>query len=167
MFWLSLLSAAALYGGVALAPKLLTALNLEYRYATAQVRLVALERQVKYLEKVAQALEHDPGFAAELARLDLDAVRPGDERISVPADLHLPPPPEVWRDLPVIQPPRCLRLLEVLAGNMRLRMTLLVTAAVLVLGAFAWPHEPESLTLGRAAGLVGAAFGRLAARYRK
>lgn len=143
LFWLCLVLAATMYGGVALAPKLLSWLTLKQEHYTHQVRLVQLERKVKYLGRVVDAMENDAEFAAQLARVDFDAARPGDERIAVDSNLSLDA-----RDRPAAAPvlPRTASLLVPLLRQVtdrpELRRALLTIAAALILFAFTFLQEP-------------------------
>ncbi|MFT5093966.1 MAG: FtsB family cell division protein [Planctomycetales bacterium] len=89
LFWGQLMVAGVLYGSVAMAPKLSTYVELDDEYVTAQTELVQLERQVFELRKITESLEQDPGLLEELARIDLDATRPGEEQIPLQDDLTL------------------------------------------------------------------------------
>lgn len=154
LFWLALLFAAALYGVVALSPKLLTWLEYRQRWQKKQEQLVAMERKVHYLKRVAKALETDPEFQAEVARIELDASQPGDERIPVDRELALqavtpeptfrPDPPDVWYAFP----------LRLFAENEPLRRILLGGAVLTVLFAFAYLHESQIGRIRRTAGAV-------------
>ena len=143
LFWLCLVLAATMYGVVALAPKLLSWLTLKQEHYTHQVRLVELERKVKYLGRVVDAMENDADFAAQLARVNFDAARPGDERIAVDPMLSLDA-----RDRPTAAPalPRTASLLVPLLRQVTdrpdLRRALLTIAAALILFAFTFLQEP-------------------------
>lgn len=89
LFWGQLIVAGVLYGSVAMAPKLSTYVELDDEYVTAQTELVQLERQVFELRKITESLEQDPGLLEELARIDLDATRPGEEQIPLQDNLTL------------------------------------------------------------------------------
>ena len=89
LFWGLLLIAGTLYGSVAMAPKLSTYVGLNDEYVTGQAELVRLERQVHELQKITESLEQDPAILEELARIDLDATRPGEELIPLCDDLTL------------------------------------------------------------------------------
>lgn len=142
LFWGSLLISATLYAGVALSPKVLAWSELKREYFENQVRLVTLERQVKYLGRVVDALENEPEFTAQLARIDFDAARPGDERITVDSPLSLDS-----RDLqPVtVAAPSHLSLavplLKHLTERGELRRALLTAAAALTVFAFTFFPE--------------------------
>ena len=121
-FWLVLFGAVGIYASVSLSPKLLTYLELHNEYYVNQVRLVRIEKQVDNLSRVVVALENDPNFAAELARIDFDAERPGDERIPVDAELSLDGrPANASLAVPAASLPWYGPLLEVLANSHRFR----------------------------------------------
>ncbi len=143
-FWIVLFSATTLYASVALAPKLSVHLNLESRYYTNQVRLVSLQQKIENLGRVARALETESEFAAELARIDFDAQRPGDERISVDPDLRLDVHASS-RSITVRA--KSMRWYESLVNTMakdaQLRAFALTGAVVSVILAFTFLHESQ------------------------
>ena len=136
-FWLTLVAATGLYGLVTLAPGWLTLgdlAELESQNRAAQTRL---EERIEYLEQVRDTLRSEPGYATELARLDLQDAVPGENRLKVDESLRLAPvqglsarrsdSPYGWAMRPAV---------AALAGNEMLKTTLLVIAAALVLFAF-------------------------------
>lgn len=136
-FWMCLLFSAMLYASIALSPKLLAYLTLRQECDTHQLRLVGLEQQISHIQKVIEAMKHDPSFAKEMARVDFDAVKSDEERIPVDSDmtqtvrpgvanLHVPPP-----DLPWFTP-----ILRVLAYNRLIGNTVLAISAATILYAF-------------------------------
>lgn len=142
LFWLTLLVAAGLFAAVSLSPKIASYLALCDEYRTQQEELVELERQHAELERVIAALKDDPQFAAELARLEFDAVRPGEEILSVDSSLSLTPNARapLPKPRPVVRSP-WRPWVGVLASAQPLRKTLLLVAAGLVLFAFGWLRE--------------------------
>lgn len=167
-FWLVLFSAVGIYAAVALSPKLLTHLKLQNEHYVNQIRLVRIEQQVENLDRVIVALETDPNFAAELARIDFDAERPGDERIPVDAELSLDGrPANATLDVPVASLPWYGSLLEVVANSNRFRALLLLTSATLTILAFTFLQESQTRQLQTGATNVRHAFGMLLDRYRK
>ncbi len=146
-FWGCLLIAAAMYAAVSLAPKMLTWATLKREQYEHQVKLVTLERQVTYLRRVVDAMENDPEFASQLARIDFDAARPGDERITVDPQLSLDA-----REIPVLvdATPRhvslLIPLLRQLTDRPELRRALLAASAALAIFAFTFLHDPGSQT---------------------
>lgn len=152
-FWGTLLVAGALFASVSLAPKLKTLSAHRQTWLANQQRIATLQQQAVELERIAAALEHDPAFAAELARVEFDARRPGEERIAVDSELQLGgedhpspaspaaarPPGGTWT-IPAF-------LLEPLATHTTLRASLLALAATLAVTAFLLLHEQQSGTV--------------------
>ena len=140
-FWVSLFGAAALFAALALAPKLRTYRELSRDYDMLQRQLVSTEHRTERLAKVADALEHDSQFAAELARVDFDA--PGaEERIPVGPQLSLP----AWDATPANADLATRRsrsalldgpFLDTLSDDHRVRTPLMAASSLLVLVAFA------------------------------
>jgi cell division protein FtsB len=173
LFWLALLVGAALYGVVALAPRYLAYLESWRDFRANQVQLVALQQNERYLERTVAALGRDPQFAAELARVDFNAVRPGEE--TIPVDPHLSLDARTEPEVRVTSPrlPWYAPLVAIVAEQERLRRNLLIAAAVTVLFAFTFLHESETPRIRSAARMVhgGASTALaplkwLAARYR-
>lgn len=149
LFWVCLLVAAGLFAAVALAPRLLTYLELRAEYESNQQQLVSLEQQVDSLRRVVAAFENEPEFTAELARIDFDASRPGDERIAVDRRLSLdagPRPARPVKSSASFDWPR--RPLSVIAHETIVRRTALVFAALLTIVAFTFFQEPAESTAG-------------------
>lgn len=144
-FWLLLFFAASLFAAVVLSPRYLAYLELRNEYLSNQVQLVTLENQVEYLKQIAHSLEHDPEFRSEVARVDFDAVRPGEERIAVDPDLALDLPQWNSRQrIPVTSRAWYVPMLSVLSENHKVRSSLLLTAGVIVLLSFTFLHESQS-----------------------
>jgi hypothetical protein len=143
-FWCSLFIAAGLFALLALAPKLRTYRELAHEYDSLHRQLVCTERRTECLAKVADALEHDPDFAAELARINFDAPG-GDERIPVGPQLRL----AAWDSEPtlVANHPASLAglldgpLLNTFSDDRTVRVSLMAAAALLVLVSFAFCGE--------------------------
>jgi cell division protein FtsB len=142
-FWLMLAAAAALFATVSLSPKLTTYLDLEEQFCTQQQELLDLERQHADLNRVIAALKDDAQFAAEMARLEFDAVRPGEEILSVEAALALEPqalqpaaPQQQATRRPIWH-----AWLATLAYYQPLRTILLAIAATLILIGFGWMQD--------------------------
>jgi hypothetical protein len=137
LFWLCLGIAVGLYAACALAPRVVIWAELQAQSARNQAGLVNLEHQVQQLARVTHALERDSSFAAELARVELDAARPGGTRIPLPPSLGFDPraprTPEV-----VAEPfePWYLPAARLVVTDARLRWKLLGIAAGLLLFAF-------------------------------
>lgn len=144
LFWFSLLMAASLFTCVALAPKLVETLRLRDLYTVNQLKLVSVERQNEQLQRVVEAIQHDTDFAAEMTRIEFDAVRSDEEIIPVAADLKLETRGiETPRVQPVMPRAWYRPWLTLLTENDSLRSSLLGVAAVLVVVSFTW-FQPAS-----------------------
>lgn len=168
LFWTALVAAAGMFAAVSLSPKLVTVRALSLQHHDQQWRLLQLERQTDQLSRVVSALEQDPQFAAELARLEFDALRPGEEVLAVESTLRLDPStksqlehptPQQWHDDVWLQ--RWLTL----ATSETWRQTLLASAVVLILFAFTFLQEPLPARSNAAPAGPGR-LGRMLARYR-
>lgn len=165
-FWIFLFIAASLFAAVVLAPRYLSYLNMRNEYLTNQVQLVSLENQVEYLRQIAHSLEHDPEFRSEVARVDFDAVRPGEERISVDPDLALDIPQ--WnpnKNIPASNQSWYQPMLSVLSENQKIRSSILLTAAVIVVLSFTFLHESQSRQLETVTRSTRNIVGTLLSRY--
>lgn len=160
-FWTGLLTAAGLFAAVNLSPRLVTLLKLRDEQYANQTRLVSLEKQARQLERVVEALEHDPAFAAEMARLEFDALRPGEEVIAVDRTLALDARHAATAE-PARQETRAwyLPAVELVATRRELRNTLLLTAAVLVIVAFTWLQESTAGQLETGVRVCRSVWGR-------
>jgi|AP95_1055475.scaffolds.fasta_scaffold123903_1 hypothetical protein len=145
LFWGLLLLAGVLYGAVSLAPKLLINAELDTRYRKVQSQLVGLEQRVTELRYITLALENDPRILQELARIDLDAASPDEERIHLPAELTLQSRVTDFRsNAPEVTRAWYLPILRAFAENERLRLTSLLSAAALVIIAFLFLHPSQA-----------------------
>lgn len=169
LFWFQLLLAVALYAAVSLAPKLNVMVKLQTEFLKTQSQLVSLENQVSEMQKVVKALESDPRILKQLARLEWDAARPGEERIELSPDLTLQRRITQQREhSPEISRAWYMPLLTTFAENRQLRTTCLSVAAALVLISFTFflPGElPETEGSPRnLRGLISAIFRRYGSR---
>ena len=92
-FWMCLLSSAALFASVALAPRLVEWHELHLATLDRQQQLVELELHTQHLEKVVHALEFDPHFQAEVIRREIGGPEVGESiplKKSLTVDLALP-----------------------------------------------------------------------------
>jgi len=146
-FWSSLLISATVYASVALPPKYLAYLELKGEYYNGQVELVTLEKQAKYLKRVIRALETDPNYAAELARVDFDANDSEGESIPVGSTLEL----KTKQLAPLFQKSKMLPwygpAVRILALNDSLRSSLLIFSGALILVAFTFLHDAPKRSL--------------------
>ncbi len=144
LFWLCLVVASALFGSVFLAPKLLTRIKLRHNYHNNQLELVAMEKQVQYLNRVSEALKNDPQFSEEIARIDFHALEPDTERLPVNNSLN----PVMNINVPVseavsVSLPWYLPMLESFIQHPHLRNIFLLLAAMIAIFAFAILPQPE------------------------
>ncbi len=155
LFWLCLVCSALLFALVGLSPKFLVYLHLRSQFDANQTRLVQLEQQSNRLQQVVEAIKQDQDFAAELTRIEFEAIRPGEEVIPVDNDLKLDarsfdkPAPKVERVVVWYLP-----IVQYLASDSSLRTSLLWSAAVLVVISF-WFLQPGDLANSNAAGGKG------------
>ncbi|GAB4148986.1 MAG: hypothetical protein Tsb009_23070 [Planctomycetaceae bacterium] len=173
-FWLALFVAVGLYGAVTLAPKMLKHEETRKSYLENQMGLVRLESRVEYLNRVADAMENDPHFSRELARMEFNASHSDGERIPVNYELTLaatkPESSESVQVSPSVYEP----VLKLFANNERIRRWSLISAAVIVIVAFTFLHESQVVRLQKTAqGVVrittgvGSGLGVFFDRYRK
>ncbi len=85
-FWMCLLSSAALFASVSLAPRLVEWHELQLSTIDRQQQLVELEMHIQHLDQVVHALEHDPHFRAEVTRREIGS---GVDDGSIPLDKSL------------------------------------------------------------------------------
>jgi hypothetical protein len=158
LFWVCLLISAALYAPCALASRVVAWAELQQRHDRNQAELIAAQQQVQHLQRVGDALEADPAFAAQLARVELGAAPAGTRVISLPPELandpRIPPPASA------VTPPRApwyLPLMRRIASDGALRRNMLLTAAGVFLfgflvfrdGVFAVPRGVLRTLFGR------------------
>jgi hypothetical protein len=135
--WTCLFLAATCYGTVHLTPRLWSMVKLQHEYDTNQIRLVSLESQLHHLGKMADALEKDPDFAKELARVDFPAVQPGVQHIAV--EPHLAQDPRAFNakiEVPEAPWPLYAPILKSCVENRQLNTILLGCAAFFAMLAF-------------------------------
>ena len=152
IFWVFLLIATGLFGLVSLAPKFCDYLQLRSHFDTNQRKLVALERQADQLGRVVHAIQNDTDFVAELTRIEFDAVGPDEEVIPVEGDLQF----DARKGQAQVLEPNVVHewyepYVTSLASNSNLRMSLLGTAAILVIVSFT-TLPPAGEGQGRARG---------------
>ena len=166
LFWFSLLMAASLFTGVALAPKLVETLRLRDLYTVNQLKLVSVERQNEQLQRVVEAIQHDKDFATEMTRIEFDAVRSDEEIIPVAADLKLETRGiETPRAQPVVPRGWYRPWLTLLTENDSLRSSLLDAAAVLVVVSFTWLQPASTDRIAKQIRFSRTAWQALRKRY--
>jgi len=151
-----------------LAPKIVRVEELTTDYRSEHVRLLKLERQVQRLERVAEALRHDPGFAEQIARIELSAGRQGEEVIAVDPSLRLQPNQE---RAPIPEASREPSLTAVaatpFARSTPLRITVAFVAAALLAYGLLIGSSDRGRAASRAVGEVLRWTERGIARYRR
>jgi hypothetical protein len=146
LFWLTLLSAAVLFAVVALAPKLAEWMKVRDQYVQNAGRLVALEGQVEYLERVAAALESDPEFARRLAQASQPERSAHQQMIPVTKELVFGGS-ERSHDVRPVTPPLYSGLILRLASDQTHRRVFLGAAALLIILGFTFLNDSESGSL--------------------
>ena len=153
LFWLCLFAAVGMYGVCALSARVVAWADLDREHRSRQAELVGKQREVRHLQRVADALESDPEFAARLARSELAASTPGAEVIPVPEELVFDPlatnaaAPET-----VIADAWFVPVFRHVAGDDQLRTRLWIGSAGLLLFAFGVLHDGARRGLLRGAG---------------
>ena len=162
-FWATLFLAAGIYATVGLSPKLERLMVMRREHRKNSWHLVELERRVRHLEKVADALESDPAFAAELARSRFGAVQPGRKTISVSEDLRInaAAPGRVHR----VELPWHYGIVAKFARNKALRLGSLIAAGILTLVGFGFLHTGYATMITAGTSRLGSAIGSLVSRY--
>ncbi len=145
-FWMCLLSSAALFASVALAPRLVEWHELHLATLQRQQQLVQLERHIQHLEKVVHALEFDPHFQSEVIRREIGGPTEGE---SIPLEKSL----TVDVAMPAVEGPNVplvvpwyIPIFQTLSVPTDWRRRLLWVSAGLCLFAFVALREPRSDT---------------------
>lgn len=142
-FWMCLLSSAALFAAVALAPRLVEWHELHLATLERQQQLVELERHIQQLEKVVHALEFDPHFQAEVIRREIGGpfegeLFPLDKSLTVDASL----PNVAGPNVPLVVP-WYIPIFQTLSIPTDWRRRVLWVSAGLCLFAFVALREPR------------------------
>jgi len=166
LFWLSLLVATVMFAAVGLSPKLIDQARLREEYEANQFRLVQLEQQNEQLQRVVDAIRRDKEFAAEMTRIEFDAVRQGEEIIPVDSGLRLSPRDAAVTRAPAVMPQAWYRpWLMPFAENDELRMSLLGSAAALIVISFTWFQPVTARQLARPVGACRSMWQAACIRY--
>lgn len=152
MFWTCLSLAALLYAAVALSPKLAEWIRVRRQYSQNAVRLVQLEDQIDYLERVTAALKTDPQFARRLAEASLPDRRSGRQLVPVTRELLFGGVEAKPDSVQVIRPALADAVVY-LASNGRHRQLTILSAALLTVLSFTFLNDsagslPRSLATG-------------------
>jgi cell division protein FtsB len=135
-FWLSLLTAAAMYAGATIAPKTVSLQRREDELTRQSQRVEALATRVGELELVAEALQNDPDYISASARKQLGTKADGETLI--PVESRETPAAE---DVAVIASTWPSSMIARIAGDSLLRARMLTAAGALILLAFTFLHE--------------------------
>jgi hypothetical protein len=166
LFWLSLVAATLMFAAVGLSPKVLERLRLTEQYEASQLRLVQTELQNDQLERVLDAIRRDKEFAAEMTRIEFDAMRKDEEIIPVDPALRLSPRELAATRSSAVIPAAWYRpLLVPFAENDLLRRNLLIAAAITVVVSFTWLQPNRSRQASAPTRSVPSLWSGLRARY--
>jgi cell division protein FtsB len=143
-FWLCLFSGLGLFAVSFLAPRVVARERLVRDLAASSQRLNSAEQRYRQMQRTIEALRTDPEFASELARVQLDAVRTGEEVLRVPAGMGLQltdslpahAPVSSAADVPESGDRRLVDLAAYVDSRPQLRWLLVLLAGVLVLLGF-------------------------------
>lgn len=139
-FWLVAFAAAALFAAVLIAPKWERHDFLVERVRQLTKQCEHVSDQAEHLERVIDALKHDPDFTAEMARYELDYGLPDEQRLPAPAAS----PPRRRDESAAAPPESCWQpYVRLFARDAIVRLTALVTAAVFVVVGLAFFNSPR------------------------
>lgn len=142
-FWFVAFAAAGMFAAVTIAPGLDQETQLTARVHQLADDCRELAEANHYLDRVVDALQHDPEFTAELARAELDYGVPGEQRLPAPVPPKKQPSPHRPERAATARSNPVLRLF---AHDWLVRHTALLTAAACTVVAFTFfnrTHEPE------------------------
>ncbi len=163
-FWLTLLLAAVVYGSVFLAPKLAVWNRLRFEHEQNAARLVELDNEVEYLERVEDTLRTDPDFLRRLSE-NSHLINDG-ELIPVSGNLLFGVDDEEQKTETAANAPPLQWLIERLAADRSLRSGLLAFTAALVVLAFTFLNDAGTGLISDAGFVIRRLFTLPAGRYR-
>jgi len=165
-FWSFILFATTLFAAVMLAPKYLTHINLTVERYDNQVQLLTLERHTQYLNRIGDAFKHDPHFAEEFARAQFHVGKTGDEHILLEENLHFDVSLlEPIEELPQATTPWFTPYLFSIAEEKNTRLSMLSTAAFVLLFAFVFLQESSVVKLRSTVEVMGNCLSWVTNRY--
>lgn len=141
-FWGSLIVASTLFAIVVLSPRVVAYVALDREFYETQRGLIALQQQVRQLERVEQGMRHDSRFVAEVARQELDSTHPHDLLLSVSPELKFDAfRPQTAPQLPVYQEAWYVQHFRTVQQDTVLRQRLCLFAAGLLIFGFVLLHD--------------------------
>ncbi|MEO2019347.1 MAG: hypothetical protein ABGZ53_33855 [Fuerstiella sp.] len=170
-FWFALTFAACVYAVVALAPKFSVWNQVRHEYRGNNRQLIALERDVDYLERVEEALRTDPEFVRRLSGASRQHNDEAAELIPVSGELlfgYVDPSENASQNLS--QPPPyhsaiSTLAISTLASHSTLRISLLSFSALLTVFAFTFLNDAGAGFVHTTGRLIKAAAVIPIARY--
>ncbi len=153
-FWGTLIFAAVLYAAVTLSPKLADFAQARTRFRNNAYRLVDLESEVDYLERVTTALKTDPNFAKQLAFASHQPASHNESLIPVTQQSGSDIGEEDTSPTPSMDVPLWMNGVTYLAAHPDYRRWMLITSACLTLFAFTFLNDSERGSITRIAGLL-------------
>ena len=166
-FWFALTVAGSMYAAVALSPKLAAWINVRQQYVTNATRLIQLEDEVDYLERVAEALKTDPEFAKRLIRANQNPGSQETQFIPVSKGLLFGGSETKEYTVPEVVRPAFAKIVFHLASHEQHRTWLLAGSAGLTLLAFTLLNDAGIGIMQSGLGAIWQTFAWLTARYRK
>lgn len=168
LFWLTLVAASLMYSAVALSPKLAEWIAAQEVYIGNAARLVELEDDVEYLERVRAALESDPEFALRLARASLPDTKDRTNVVPVASELLFGGlAGKTDRKVSSSERPLLSRTIFHLASHQPHRQALLISSILLTILGFTFLNDSESGSLRSIGRGVLWVVGLPARRYRR
>ncbi|MCH2200838.1 MAG: hypothetical protein MK102_02625 [Fuerstiella sp.] len=133
---MTLLTAALMYGSVAIAPRLYAWIDIRHGFIQNAHQLKTLETEVDYLERVRDALKSDPEFVRRMANASIAEGAGDEELIPVSGELLFGSEDQLKERIKEIEATPGTTLAKRLAVDRTLRDVLLVCAGLLVIFAF-------------------------------
>ncbi len=167
-FWLTLMVAAVVYSGVALAPKFSVWDSIRQEFRQNARQLGSLESDVVYLERVESALKTDPEFVERLANVTTDGGIKSSKSESVPVsgNLLFGQDSDQYAEPDDVQPPPPYHnMVQQLASNRSLRAGLLCFAACLTIFAFTFLNDAGTELVQSAGNVIQATLRLPVSRY--
>lgn len=169
-FWITLVSAALMYAGVSLSPKLADWMQARQQLTSNAYRLQQLENEADYLERIADALKKDPQFAERLVQLSQSPASEAALQDSQMIAAQLRPEKKSdakKSDTGWLANPRVYSAVIRLASDLDLRRWLLIASAASTLFAFTFLNDAGARFAVAVFASIRSAISFLFSRYRK